>query len=133
MPHMKPKASNESLPCFQDARGLVVEPLGPDELPLQHNAHLVITAAGGVRGNHFHRRGTEVFLVIGPAKVRLRDEDGVRDVDVGDGVAMRFRIPPGVAHAIQNTGTQPMLLLAFNTEAHDPAAPDFVREVLIPT
>lgn len=114
-----------------DARGLVVEPLGPDDLPMQRNAHLVITGPGKVRGNHYHRRGTEVTLALGPALLRYRDGDEVRDFHIPEGQAYRITILPGLAHAFQNTGTAPLVLLGFNTEAHDPENPDVVRDVLI--
>lgn len=116
-----------------DARGLVLEPIGPDALPHQRNAHLVLTEPGCVRGNHYHERGTEVTAVLGPALVRYRDGDEVRDVLVPEGRAYRLTIPPGVAHAIQNTGMGLMVLLGFNSVVHDPACPDVVRDVLIET
>jgi mannose-6-phosphate isomerase-like protein (cupin superfamily) len=71
-------------------------------------------------------------VVLGPALVRLRDGADTRDVTVPDGAAMRFVIPPGVAHAFQGSGPGPMLVVSFSTEPHDPAASDVVREVLIP-
>jgi UDP-2-acetamido-2,6-beta-L-arabino-hexul-4-ose reductase len=114
-----------------DARGLVVEPLGPDALPLQRNVHLVLTGPGCVRGNHHHERGTEVTVVLGPALFRWRDGGEVRDVHVPDGQAYRMTIPPGVAHAFQNTGSDLMVLLGFNTVVHDPGCPDVVRDVII--
>jgi hypothetical protein len=40
-------------------------------------------------------------------------------------------MPPGVAHAIQNLGAQPTLLIAFRDRADDPTDPDVVREILI--
>jgi UDP-2-acetamido-2,6-beta-L-arabino-hexul-4-ose reductase len=127
------RATAEPLTFPTDARGLVVEPLGPDELSGQRNAHLVLTAPGAVRGNHYHRVGTEVALVLGPALVRVRDADGLRDHPVAAGQAVRFRFPPGVAHAMLNTGPDTLVILSFNTEPHDPVRPDVVREVLIET
>ena len=118
--------------CFPtDHRGLVVEPLAPDEFATQRNAHLVITVPGGLRGNHYHKHGTEVALVLGPAFVRYRDGQEVVNCDIAQGEAYRFRFPPGVAHAMHNPSDQPMLILSFNTEPHDPNRPDVVREVLI--
>jgi dTDP-4-dehydrorhamnose 3,5-epimerase-like enzyme len=114
-----------------DARGLVLEPIGPDALPLQRNVHLVLTGPGCVRGNHAHQRGTEITVVLGPALARYRDGDAVRDVHVPEGRAYRFTIPPGVPHAFRNTGTGLMVLIGFNTVAHDPGRPDVVRDVLI--
>lgn len=115
-----------------DARGLVLEPLRADEFPAQRNAHLVLTAPGCVRGNHFHERGTEVSVVLGPALVRVRDGEETRDFDLLKGEAFRFTFPPGVPHAMKNTGDAPMVIISFNTEVHDPGRPDVVREVLIP-
>lgn len=108
-----------------------MEPIGPDDLPKQRNVHLTLTEPGCIRGNHYHERGTEVSVVLGPALLRYRDEGEVRDFEVPDGQAFRVTIQPGIAHAFQNTGTKPLLLLGFNTEEHDPKSPDVVRDVLI--
>jgi dTDP-4-dehydrorhamnose 3,5-epimerase-like enzyme len=121
----------EALSFPTDARGLVLEPIGPEALPHQGNAHLTLTEPGCVRGNHYHERGAEVTVVLGPALARYRDGDEVRDLHVPEGRAYRFTIPPGVAHAFQNTGKGPMVLIGFNTVVHDPARPDVVRDVLI--
>ena len=125
------RAAVEAIDFPTDARGLVLEPLRPDEFPAQRNAHLVVTKPGMIRGNHYHTTGTEVAVVLGPALVRVLDADGLRDYPVEPGRAFRFTFPPGVPHAMLNTGDAPMLILSFNTEAHDPARPDVVREVLI--
>jgi dTDP-4-dehydrorhamnose 3,5-epimerase-like enzyme len=115
-----------------DARGLVLEPLRAEEFPAQRNAHLVLTAPGCVRGNHYHERGTEISVVLGPALVRVRAGGATRDYDLSAGEAYRFSFPPRVPHAMKNTGETLMVIISFNTEVHDPAAPDVVREILIP-
>jgi UDP-2-acetamido-2,6-beta-L-arabino-hexul-4-ose reductase len=125
------RATVEPLNFPTDARGLVVEPLRPDEFAAQRNAHLVLTVPGGIRGNHYHKTGSEVCLVLGPALIRVRDADGLLEYPLDVGEAARFTFPPGVPHAILNTGTEPLVILSFNTEAHDPDHPDVVREVLI--
>lgn len=122
----------DPLPLRADARGVVVEPVDPDRLPAQRNVHLVLTPPGKVRGNHYHVRGTEMVMVLGPALVRLREDGQVRDVPVPDGAAWRFTLPPGVSHAFQGTGEAMMILVGFNTEAHDRGAPDVVPDELIP-
>jgi len=128
---MSAKVTIEPVDVVTDARGLVLEPVGPDVLPLQRNVHLVLTEPGHVRGNHFHERGTEVTVAFGPALFRYREGGEVRDVSIPDGTRYRIVIPPRIAHAIQNTGTKPMLLIGFNSEPHDRARPDVVRDVLI--
>lgn len=115
-----------------DARGSVWEPASPVEIVRQQNCHVVVTEPGGIRGNHFHKRGTEIATQRGPALVRFRDEQGVRDVSIAAGEVVRFTFPPHCAHAFQNTGDTPNLLVAFNTVPHDPAAPDVFPEILIP-
>jgi len=125
------KVTVERVRCSRDARGIVFEPIGPELLPLQRNVHVVMTEPGGIRGNHYHQHGTEITLVAGPSLVRLREEREVRDVHVPEGETHRFTIPPGVAHAFQNTGTKPMLLVAFSTTVFDAAHPDVLRDELI--
>src|SRR5260370_5294075 len=100
---MNARATVEPLTFPTDARGLVLEPLGPAEIPAQRNAHLVLTAPGCIRGNHYHERGTEVTVVLGPALVRVRDADGLRDYEVDQDRAYRFTFPPAVPHAMINT------------------------------
>ena len=121
----------ESLPVHRDARGGVFEPLAPAAFAGQRNVHVVLTEPGAVRGNHYHTRGTEVLSVMGPALVRTRQGAEVADTQVPAGEVFRFTIPPGVGHAIRNTGTSPIVLVSFNTELHDPENPDVVREVLL--
>jgi len=123
----------ERVPYPTDARGLVLEPLAASEIPDQRNAHIVITNPGAVRGNHYHERGDEVTVVIGPALARHAVDGESRDFLVPDGEAYRFRFPRGVPHAFQNTGDRPILLIGFNTRPHDPADPDAIRFLLIET
>ena len=121
----------EQLPTHSDARGCVFEPLLAGELADQRNAHVVLTEPGHIRGNHYHPRGTEILAVVGPALIRYKESGQAHDVEVPDKQAIRLTIPPGVAHAIKNTGATTNLLIGFNTVEHNPAQPDVVRDVLI--
>ncbi len=96
------------------------------------NAHTVISEPGAVRGNHRHHRGTEISSVSGAALVRYHAGNETRDAQVPVGEVWRFEFPPGVVHAFKNTGERPSLSVSFNTELHDPAAPDSERVELIP-
>lgn len=121
----------EPVRTHRDARGLLFEPLDDVGLAAQKNTHVVLTEPGVVRGNHRHVKGTEVAVVVGPAQVRLKEGDHVRDVEVPAGEAWRFEIPPGVVHAYRNPGPGTMVLVAFNSEVHDPAVSDTVREEIL--
>ncbi len=121
----------EVLRVASDARGYVFEPL--EEAGLQgrfRNVHVVFTVPGVVRGNHHHIKGTEISAVAGPTTVRYREQGTVQEVCVPDGEVWRFTFPPGVAHAFRNDSDRPVVLAAFNTEPHDPAGSDVMRDVL---
>jgi dTDP-4-dehydrorhamnose 3,5-epimerase-like enzyme len=124
----------EAVKLNSDARGAVFEPLNAAELRAQGNTHVVLSEPGAIRGNHYHRAGAEITVVVGPALVRYRDVTGggaTHEVMVAAGSAQRFSFAAGVAHAFSNPGPGVMILASFNTEVHDAAAPDVVREVLI--
>ncbi len=115
-----------------DERGTVCEPLDAAALAGQQNVHVVLTRPGGVRGNHYHRETTEILTVWGPARLCFRQGAGaVREIAVAAEQVRRFRIPPGLAHAIENTGTKDGLLVSFTDQPHDPQRPDVVRAMLI--
>jgi dTDP-4-dehydrorhamnose 3,5-epimerase-like enzyme len=119
----------EVLSAFQDARGLLFEPLDETLLSSQRNVHVVLSEPGTVRGNHRHLRSTELTTIVGPAQVRLREGDALRDIEVPAGQTWRFRIPPGVIHAFKNTGSGQMTIVSFSTRPHDPT--DTVRETIL--
>ena len=121
----------EKLEAKSDPRGSVWEPLSAGEIAAQKNCHVVITGPGGIRGNHFHKQGIEIATQRGPALVRFCDARGVCDVTVAEGEVYRFVFPPNCAHAFQNSGTTPNVLVSFNTVSFDPAAPDVFRQELI--
>ena len=122
----------QSLAVISDNRGVVFEPIMAADFAALKNAHVVISNPGIVRGNHYHKVGHEIIVVMGPALVRYQDGDRLREVDVPARAVYRFDFPPGIAHALKNTGTKPNLLVAFNTVVHDPDRPDTVAEILIP-
>jgi dTDP-4-dehydrorhamnose 3,5-epimerase-like enzyme len=121
----------DEIALHRDQRGVVFEPLDEVRLATQRNVHVVLTEPGCIRGNHYHRKGTEVITVYGPALVRLREDAELEERIVAEGQALRFTIPPGISHAVKNTGDRPNLLIAFNSEVHNWEAPDVVCDVLI--
>ncbi len=128
---MNSQVTVETVDFFSDARGWVIEPLDEALLAGKRNVHIVYSEPGAIRGNHYHEQTTEVFVVVGPALIRVREHAVTRDIPVPHGKAMRFTVPPGVPHAIQNTGSRPMILMSFATQPHDRAWPDTRAAVLI--
>ena len=126
-----PKATVEVVRCARDARGCVFEPIGAELLCDQKNAHVAVTKPGAIRGNHYHQHSSETAVVMGPALVRFREEGELRDCVLAENEIRRFTIPAGVSHSFQNTGTKPMVLVAFSTTEFDASHPDVIRDQLI--
>lgn len=122
----------ERLERHTDARGVVFEPTGPDALVRQRNVHVVLTAPDCVRGNHVHQESSEILAVHGPALVRFREGAALRDVHVEPDEAVAFTFPPGVPHAVLNTGRTMNLLISFRDREHDRGSGDTRRVELIP-
>jgi dTDP-4-dehydrorhamnose 3,5-epimerase-like enzyme len=121
----------EPVKTHRDARGSLFEPLSDAELAGQKNVHVVLTQPNEVRGNHVHLTAVETTTVVGPCLVRLKEIDGVRDVEVPAGEIWRFTIPPGVVHAYRNTGDTVMILVSFSTNLHDSTGTETRREVIL--
>ena len=121
----------EEIKVHSDVRGFVFEPIAEGSLDTQRNTHIVISHPEAIRGNHYHINGTETIIVMGSALVRIKETGKIRDINVPSRKAFRFIIPPMISHAIKNTASQPNILAAFNTVAHDPANPDVVEDILI--
>jgi dTDP-4-dehydrorhamnose 3,5-epimerase-like enzyme len=130
----EPKASAvliETLKAFHDVRGSVFEPLKEAQISGQKNVHVVLSEPNAVRGNHSHATAIEVTTVVGPCQIRLKEQGGLRDLDVPPGEVWRLTIPPGVVHAFRNTGTATMVLVSFSTETHEVSAAHTLREQIL--
>ena len=123
--------SYERVPIIADHRGLVLELLAAEDFASQQNAHMVVSSADVVRGNHYHAKGHETITILGPALVRFRKNERIEEIIVPNKEAWRFVFPPGVSHAIKNLSAEPNILVAFNTEEHDPVNPDTFMDILI--
>jgi UDP-2-acetamido-2,6-beta-L-arabino-hexul-4-ose reductase len=86
---------------------------------------------GITRGEHFHRRKVERFMVLrGTAEIALRrlfDDAVVRFQVCGDEPAM-IDMPTMWAHSITNTGDDELMTLFWANEVFDPQAPDTYPE-----
>ncbi len=72
-PEMK-TVTIEKLAVFTDERGVVFNPIEMTDLQDQENFHVVTSLPQAIRGNHYHKRGTETLIIMGPALVRIREE-----------------------------------------------------------
>lgn len=89
------------------------------------------TRPGVVRGNHFHTRKIERFLVIsGEAEIRLRKlfSDDVIVFKVRGAEPSFVDMPTFYTHSITNTGSSDLLTLFWSNEIFDPADADTFME-----
>ena len=125
------KLSVEQIEVHSDHRGAVLRPISPEDVAWLRDVHTGITLPGCVRGNHYHPKAAEVLVLFGPCLVRLREEEGLRDVIVREGEVCRFTIPPGVSHAFKNIGAQPISMVAFSSYADSDEAAETIKDILI--
>lgn len=89
------------------------------------------TAPGVTRGDHFHRRKVERFVVVqGEARITLRRvlTDERRTIRVSGDRPVAVDMPTLWAHSLTNTGDTPLVTLFWTNELFDPARPDTIQD-----
>ena len=109
----------KSLKKYHDPRGWLCELFRDDEIPAEFNpvmAYISMSSPGIARGPHEHRDQADVFCFLGPSNFKLYLWDNRpsaptyrhKQTDVvGADKPMLVIIPPGVAHAYRNVGSEP--------------------------
>jgi UDP-2-acetamido-2,6-beta-L-arabino-hexul-4-ose reductase len=91
--------------------------------------YVTVGNAGKTRGKHYHRRKTEWFCVVsGTGQLLLKDTRTGEEatIPMGGNHMVTVCIPPHVAHAITNSGKDPLFLMVMVSEEFDPADPDTI-------
>ena len=101
--------------CHADERGWVLFPWEGKRADIDPaTIHIVHIVPGATRGNHFHPRVSEWLCPIsgeGLLLYRPPGRESARELRMAPG-RICVRIPPGIRHAVSNTGTEDLLLLA---------------------
>ena len=108
----------EPVAVHTDARGSLYK-VHPEAV--SGEVYAVHTQSGESRGHHFHRKMGEWFTALtGVGIVVVEDpKSGVcRQESL---VGQRVYVPAGFAHALFNTGTTELLVLACADGPHDPS------------
>jgi UDP-2-acetamido-2,6-beta-L-arabino-hexul-4-ose reductase len=101
----------------------------------QGQTSFATTVPGITRGNHFHLRKVERFVVLsGSARISIAPvlvtaADRV-DLDLTGDEPVAVDMPTGWAHSITNTGDDELITLFWINELFDPADPDTFPESL---
>jgi UDP-2-acetamido-2,6-beta-L-arabino-hexul-4-ose reductase len=117
------------LPSVTDSRGSFTELLRAHGGTGQTSVST--TNPGVTRGDHYHRRKTERFVVVdGTARITLRRllTDDRRTFDVSGDDPVAIDMPTLWSHAITNTGPGPLTTVFWTDDLFDPADPDTHQE-----
>lgn len=111
----------------KDSRGSLVEAF---KLPSDGQVFYVIANPHEMRGNHYHERKTEHFLVIyGSATINVknRETDDMMNVEVSGYKPMKVTITPNHTHNIVATD-EGAIMLVWCDEIYDEKDPDTYPE-----
>jgi dTDP-4-dehydrorhamnose 3,5-epimerase-like enzyme len=101
------------------------------------DAHIAAILPGAVRGNHYHRLRREAIAVLFTDAWQLAWDQGegteVRVEHFSGAGAVMVEADAQAAHAIANTGSAPLWIVALSHGAWDPNAPDSYPRRLLPT
>jgi UDP-2-acetamido-2,6-beta-L-arabino-hexul-4-ose reductase len=113
----------KELPLNTDQRGTLYEAVKGG----RGQTFLSWTKPGVTRGDHFHLRKVERFLVVsGQARIRVRHifSDKIHEFDIDGDHPAFVDMPTLHTHSIENIGSEPLLTLFWANEIFDPGNPD---------
>jgi len=110
-----------------DSRGSLVEAY---KLPTDGQVFYVIAKPGQSRGNHYHLRKTETFLVIyGSAIMSVKDREtgNIMKVEVNGTKPMSIKVIPNHTHSI-TANSEGAIFLVWADEQFNESDPDTYME-----
>jgi dTDP-4-dehydrorhamnose 3,5-epimerase len=119
-------------PYFVDTRGWLFKAVPKEFVGKSQFGEIYLSGAKPreVKGCHYHNKTTEWFCVIqGEGTLYLKDtRSGEKmTLTLNRENRLSIEIPPQIAHAILNSGTEEMILLAFADIPYDSDNPDTVH------
>jgi len=119
---------SKKLEVKRDGRGKLIEVF---KIPGTGQVSYSTSKPGVVRGNHYHTRKKEKFLVIeGKAKISLRNRESneVKEHYVSGNDPEIIDIPVNWIHNVENIGESELKLLMWMTEVFNSDDPDTYSE-----
>ncbi len=130
--YLYPSFYPQPLKMHTDTRGELFEAVKTDQ---GGQTFLSTTVPGATRGNHWHLRKIERFLVVGghgTISIRKLFSNEILTFEVSGDVPAYIDIPTLHTHSITNTGKEILQTLFWSNEIFDPAHPDTYPEVVLP-
>lgn len=126
--YLEPKELIRPLRRLGDKRGSFTEFIRQGDMG---QVSLNVIGPRECKGHHYHHTKTERFFIIkGECLIHLR-KIGSTHVDsllLKEDEPSFIDIPPGVTHALENTGEDQAMVLIWASEVYDEARPDTIRE-----
>jgi len=97
------------------------------------NFHFATILQGKVRGNHFHAKKKELIVIMHSDDFAIgwqRKNKKYARKFKGQG-AIAILIPPGISHAVKNTGRKPLLIIACSDHALNTRKPDVFKRIVL--
>jgi dTDP-4-dehydrorhamnose 3,5-epimerase len=120
------------MPFYEDTRGWLLKMLMRQDIEGDKTfGEIYVTTAfpGIVKAQHYHRCTREWFCIVrGTGKLILEDiiTHCRKDIILGEDNKVLVEVPPKVAHAVKNIGTDLMYLLAYADTPYNPEDPDTI-------
>ncbi|AGK53556.1 polysaccharide biosynthesis C-terminal domain-containing protein [Bacillus sp. 1NLA3E] len=126
-----------SVQPFEDKRGSLKKILMKSQLKENdqiEEAYLLYSEQGSVRGNHYHKKTLEYFVIVsGKAKVAMRNLDTgtFEEIYISSSDNFILKVLPNVVHAFKNEEELPLIMLAISTKEYNKFDTDtFKMEIL---
>ena len=119
----------EPLEGKSDERGVLVEAF---DLPTDGQIFYLKIAPNAVRGNHYHKRKTEVFLVVeGTAVLRARERKTgiIGEVTLRSDEPTAVSVHPGYTHSIAALSEGAIVVVWSNTRYNPNSRDTYAEEV----
>lgn len=126
-----------SIKPFEDKRGSLKKILMKSQLKEDEKVeevYLLYSEKGSVRGNHYHKKTLEYFVVVsGTAKIALKNLDTgiLEELYISAENNLVLKVPPHVVHAFKNEEDQPLIILAISSKEYNKLDTDtFAMDIL---
>lgn len=119
----------EELGIIKDERGYLVNAF---DLPNDGNVFFININPNATRGNHYHLRKTEQFLVVaGEAIISVRDREkgNVMNVRVNGNNPMRITVAPNNTHNIRATSAGCICIVWCDEKLNEEDSDTFPEEL----
>ncbi|MEH6996110.1 WxcM-like domain-containing protein [Neobacillus drentensis] len=122
---------------FEDKRGSLKKIIMKSQLKENEQieeAYLLYSEKGSVRGNHYHKKTLEYFVIVsGFAKVALMNLETktFEEINISSSDNLILIVSPNVVHAFKNVEDLPLIMLAISTREYNKLDTDtFPMEIL---